>query len=127
MNIQIGVDMTPVEKIKGLFERDCEFVKTLFTPIEMQYAEGKRGKYEHLAARFAAKEAAIKAFSVVNSTKMLRVSDIEIQNHPITGKPLIHLSQEGEALNNQLGITSIDVSLSHTKWDAIATVVILMK
>ena len=65
MEIRQGIDITSVRRMKEAIGRHGRrFLDRIFTPGEQAYCESKRMKYEHYAARFAAKEAAMKAFEV---------------------------------------------------------------
>jgi holo-[acyl-carrier protein] synthase len=57
----IGIDIIEVERVKKLAEKNPRFLERIFTDREISYCVEKRNKYQHLAARFAAKEAFFKA------------------------------------------------------------------
>lgn len=124
MEIRQGIDMTSVRRIKQTIERRGRFfLDRVFTSAEQAYCESKRMKYEHYAARFAAKEAVIKALQIKkNSQPALR--DIEIRRKA-TGRPFIYLNQK---VRNALGLPrqcQIELSLSHERKFAIATVLLI--
>ena len=121
MKISCGTDIIEIERIKNAVEKyGGKFQTEIFTEKEIEYCESKKNqKYQHYAARFAAKEAIFKAIS----SKLGRnysFGDFEIINDE-TGKPEVHLQAE---INE---IESIDVSLSHCKEYAVASVVVLFK
>lgn len=123
MKVTTGVDMIEVSRIKKAIEElGRPFLKRIYTEREIEYCE-KSGqmKYQHYAARFAAKEAVFKALSgVLDGRKDSLWIDIEILNNE-KGRPEINL----EKLNKEKlkGLQSIDISISHLKDYAIASVV----
>ena len=94
---------------------------TLFTARELAYCLGKRRRDEHLAARFAAKEAVLKAFGTGLGQRM-RWTDVEIVVE-LSGRPRVSLHGEVAALAQRRGLTDLDVSLSHTAGLALAQAV----
>ena len=124
MKIKCGTDIIEIERIKESIESLGEkFLKKVFTENEIEYCESKRTqKYQHYAARFAAKEAVFKAISGSLTDKYaLGWTDYEILNDE-TGKPNIKIA--GIDLNN---IENIDLSISHCKQYAMATAVVIYK
>lgn len=124
MEIRCGTDIIEISRIKESIERvGKKFIDKIFTEDEIAYCETKgKQKYQHYAARFAAKEAAFKAVSSYLKDKYsLGWKDFEVISDP-NGRP--HLNIKG--LNVQ-DIESIDISLSHCKEYAIAMVTIIYK
>jgi holo-[acyl-carrier protein] synthase len=95
-------------------------VGTLFTEREQAYCLRKKRRYEHLAARFAAKEAVLKAFGTGLGQRM-QWTDVEVVNE-VMGRPRVHLHGEVAALAERRGLIELDISLSHTSEIAIAHV-----
>ena len=123
MEIKTGTDIIEISRIKKSIEdTDGKFIERVFTPKEIEYCEKKNTqKYQHYAARFAAKEAVFKAISCKLENKVeISWQDIEILNDN-TGRPYVKILNSN--LNN---ITNIDISLSHCKEYAIANVVIII-
>lgn len=124
MNINCGVDIIEINRIKENIEKMGEkFLNKVFTKKEIEYCESKKvQKYQHYAARFAAKEATFKAISQNISNKWdISWKDIEVINNE-QGKPKLNLK------NIEISkIESIDISISHCKLYAIANVTILNK
>ena len=124
MKIKCGTDIIEIDRIKDTIDEMGEkFLNRIFTKEEIRYCESKnKQKYEHYAARFAAKEAAFKALSF-NIQNKFSVSwqDIEVANNE-QGRPGINIKNIN--LNN---IESIDISLSHCKNYAVANVTVLVK
>ena len=108
----IGIDIIEVARVQSTIEKNPRFLSRVFTPQEIQYCEGKKNKYQHLAARFAAKEAFFKAIG-----KRVSWKDIGVINLP-SGKPQL------EIYKKELFLINIEISLSHLKEFAVAVVVI---
>jgi len=121
MKVSCGTDIIEIERIKDAIEKYAgKFKEDIFTDVEVEYCEKHNSqKFQHYAARFAAKEAIFKAISNKLSNNY-RWNDFEIVNNEI-GKPEVHLKTDIPE------IESIDVSLSHCKEYAIANVVVLFK
>jgi holo-[acyl-carrier protein] synthase len=111
----------PVERLQRLAVENPGVLETVFTARELRYCLGKRRQYEHLAARFAGKEAVLKAFGTGMGQRM-RWTDVEIVN-TVMGRPRVHLSGEVAAWAQRHDLADLDVSLSHTADLAIAQVV----
>ncbi len=123
MKILCGTDIIEISRIKDSIERlGNTFINTLFTPAEIKYCESKRNaKYYHYAGRFAAKEAIFKAVSPLLKDKF----DISWHNAEVindkNGNPKINfLDIEFKNIKN------IDISISHCKEYAVATVVAIV-
>lgn len=124
MKIKCGTDIIEIDRIKESIETlGKKFLKKVYTDNEIQYCESKKAqKYQHYAARFAAKEAAFKAISECLTDKFaLGWTDYEILNDE-TGKPNLKIT--GIDLSN---IENIDLSISHCKQYAVATAVVIYK
>ena len=122
MILGIGVDIIEVERMADKMGRSESFGEMLFSKNEIEYCESKTYKYEHYAARFAAKEAFYKALGSgwKNETAF---NEIEVTNDE-KGKPFIILLGQTSRLIEQMGIKSIHVSLSHIRAMAVAYVII---
>ena len=119
MKISCGTDIVEIERIKKSIENIGEkFINKIYTEKEIEYCESKKGqKYQHYAARFSAKEAIFKAISKkIDNT--LDWKSLEILND-LNGKPSVNLKYK---INE---IEDIDISISHCKDYAIATVVVI--
>lgn len=122
MKISCGTDIIEVSRIKKAIEKlDSKFLNEVYTRKEIEYCESKNAmKYEHYAARFAAKEAVYKAVSKFLENKYdLKWKDIEIQNDN-NGRPYVILNDTKIKENLE-----IDISLSHIKDYAISNCIIL--
>ncbi len=90
MVLGIGIDIIEIERIKESVEKfGNRFLNKIFTEVELQYSLSKKNKYQHLAARFAAKEAIAKALAT-GWSKGFRWKDIEIFNEK-SGMPNVKL------------------------------------
>ena len=124
MKISCGTDIIEIERIKdSIEETNNKFLNRVYTEKEIEYCESKKiQKYQHYAARFAAKEAVFKAISIKLENKYsICWKDIEIINDS-QGRPNVILQG-----NIQKNIEQIDISLSHCKEYATANVVVIWK
>lgn len=124
MKITCGTDIIEIERIKESIEQlKDKFLERIYTENEIKYCESKKEqKYQHYAARFAAKEAAFKALSWKLKDKYsVTWKDIEVMNNK-DGRPSLNIL--GIDLND---VESIDISLSHCKQYAVANVSVISK
>ncbi len=119
-----GVDLVEVERIKrSLDEHGERFVERCFTKAEADYCRRARPPrdIERFAARFAAKEAALKALGT-GWADGIAWTDVEVVLAP-SGAPSVRLAGKAEKLAQELGITEMLISLSHTSTNAMASVI----
>lgn len=118
----LGLDTIEVERVASKIARDGGFREMVFSRKEIDYCESKAKKYEHYAARFAAKEAFFKALGTgwLNGTAF---NEVEITNDA-KGKPLLGLLGGTAHTLAAMNIKQVSVSLTHTKTMASAVVVI---
>ena len=122
MIVGSGVDLAEVPRIRQAVERHGERFQTrVFTPAERAYVDGKKNRFERYAARFAAKEAAMKALGT-GWRHGVTWRDFEVANLP-SGRPALRLSGKAAEFAARLGVKSIALSLSHTNALAIAHVI----
>jgi holo-[acyl-carrier protein] synthase len=107
----IGTDIIEVEAVKKRLSEHKGLREDLFTDSEIAYCESKTKKVQHYAARFAAKEAFLKAMGTGLRDGM-KFHDIEITNNEL-GKPSISLHGKTQIIAAEQHITSIHVSLAH--------------
>lgn len=117
-SIRVGLDVLPVARMARLTRDNPGIQETIFTGLELRYCLGKRRSLEHLAARFAAKEAVLKALGSGLGQRM-RWTDVEIVSG-VLGRPVVRLHGEVEAFARKRGLVDLDVSLSHTSELAMA-------
>ena len=122
MILGLGTDIIEIESIRESIERSKRFVQRVFTDSEINYCEKKPNKYQHYAARFAAKEATMKAIKT-GWDKGIQWKQIEVIN-ATDGAPTIKTNGKTQEYLQEKGICNIQVSLSHSEQYAIAIVCI---
>lgn len=126
MHIKQGVDIVSVERLEEAARRHGErFLNRIFTPDERVYCESKRFKYEHYAARFAAKEAMMKAMEIRRKNR-LRFREIEVRRRP-TGKPEIFMGPESRSRFGLPEGVRIELSMAHERDYAVSFVVLTLE
>jgi holo-[acyl-carrier protein] synthase len=117
----IGIDIVDIARIRRLMERwQDRFLKRVFTDAELDYALGRHDPAEHLAARFAAKEATLKALGTGLSMG-IRWREMEVRRAR-GQRPTLALSGRTAALGKAQGIRRLHVSLTHDAGLAVAQV-----
>ncbi len=111
MVLGIGIDIIEIDRIKkSIDEFGNQFLNKVFTKTEIDYSISKKNKYQHFAARFAAKEAIYKALSS-DTDKVYSWQDIEIFNE-VNGLPIVKLFG---SLKDYLGKErGLRISMSHS-------------
>jgi holo-[acyl-carrier protein] synthase len=118
MELALGIDIVEIGRVKQVLERHAErFLRRVYTPAEVAFC---RGRVAELAARFAAKEAVMKALGT--GARGLAWREIEILPDG-RGKPLVYLYGAAKELGERIGLRGVDVSLTHDADLAIAAVV----
>jgi len=118
-----GVDLAEVARIQASVERYGDrFVQRIFTSGEIAYVERKANRFERYAARFAAKEAGMKA---IGTGWRLGVTwrDLEVANLP-GGRPILKLHGKAAEFAEALGARAIHLSMTHTAQMAMAVVIL---
>jgi holo-[acyl-carrier protein] synthase len=118
----IGIDIIEIIRVEKMVAKGRQYLEAIFTENEMNYCDAKARKYEHYAARFAAKEALLKALGT-GWRGGLAYSDIEII-HEESGKPEVVVRSEIRKFFNRNNIHKTSISLSHTKEIAIAVIIL---
>ena len=117
-----GVDLAEVPRIRASIERfGHRFIDRIYTPREIAYVERKANQYERFAARFAAKEAGMKAIGTGWRTGV-RWQDFEVANLP-SGRPTLNLHGVAREYAEKLGVKRISLSLTHTAEYGLAYVI----
>ena len=118
-----GIDLVEVPRIAAMLEEHgARFVERCFTEREQRFAEAARGRRsERYAARFACKEAVLKALGT-GWRSGIRWRDIEVERQP-SGQPCVVLSGRCAEIAGQMNISRWLVSLSHTAQNAMASVI----
>jgi len=123
MIVGTGIDIAEAERIAASIERfGRRFVERIFTPDEIRYCESKANKTERYAARFAAKEAGMKAIGT-GWSQGVRWQDIEVRRLP-GGRPTVVFHGRAGEFFTRLGAERAHLSLTHTKVMAMAVVIL---
>jgi len=123
MIVGTGIDITEVPRIAEVIERHgVRFLRRIFTEGEIEYCDSKANRMERYAARFAAKEAAMKALGT-GWNRGVRWRDVEVCREP-GGRPTIQFHGKAAEFAAKLGAKHTALSLSHTAQQAIAQVIL---
>jgi holo-[acyl-carrier protein] synthase len=123
MIVAIGIDIIEVARIREVLERTPRFRERVFTAAERAYCDSRgAAAAQHYAARFAAKEAALKAFQT-GWRGGISWQDVEISSLE-GGAPVLLFHGQVQELYISSGATATHLSLSHTSEHAIAQVVL---
>lgn len=116
--VEVGIDIIEIARVRGVLERHGDrFLNRVYTARERErYA----GRVQELAARFAAKEATMKALGT--GIRGVRWRDIEVLPNR-RGKPIIILHETALRRAHALGLNHFAISLTHSRGDAMAIVV----
>jgi holo-[acyl-carrier protein] synthase len=109
-----------IDRIERVIQRHPRFITRVFTPTEQAYCQTKLRPSVHLALRFAAKEALLKATGT--GFRGVKWTDIEVQRDDL-GKPSVVLSNSAQKMANEKGISHFQISLSFDHQNAVAVVV----
>lgn len=122
MIVGLGLDIAEIDRIEAAITRHgAAIIERLFTPREAAYCESHRNKFERYAARFAAKEAAMKALGT-GWRAGVRWRDIEVVREP-SGKPTLHLAGAAGQFAERLGVKNISLTITHSGNLALAEVI----
>ncbi len=117
-----GIDIVSVDRIDQMLRDHAQrFMDRCFTADEQAYCNPMQRRAEHFAARFAAKEALLKAMGK-GLTDGIEWTNIEIRRDP-SGQPSVHLAGRAAAVASDLRIERFFVSLSHTDSHAVASII----
>ena len=123
MILGLGIDLVDVPRIEAALARGERLVNRLFTPAEVAYCRGHREPARHFAARFAAKEAGMKALGTGWS------GGVGWRNFEVTldprGRPLLHVTGRAGEIARSLGATHALLSLAHD--GGLATAVVALE
>jgi holo-[acyl-carrier protein] synthase len=123
MIVGTGVDLAEVSRVRHMVERfGPRFVERIYTPAEIAYAERKANRFERFAARFAAKEAGMKAVGT-GWRHGVTWQDFEVTNLR-SGKPTLLLHGVAARVAEKLGVRNISLSLTHTAEYGMAHVIL---
>jgi holo-[acyl-carrier protein] synthase len=123
MIVGSGIDVVEVPRVAAAIERFGErFIRRVFTDGEILYCESKANRVERFAARFAAKEAGMKALGT-GWNHGVRWRDLEVRRQP-GGRPTLVFHGKAAEFATQLGVAHVALSLTHTTAEAIAQVIL---
>jgi holo-[acyl-carrier protein] synthase len=123
MIVGTGIDIAEVPRIQQSIERFGQrFLERVYTAGEMRYCDSKANRAERYAARFAAKEAAMKALGT-GWNHGVRWRDCEVVRLP-GGRPTIQFHGKAEEFAAKLGVKNAALSITHTKEQALAQVIL---
>ena len=123
MIVGTGIDLAEVPRIRASIERfGPKFIQRIYTPLEIAYVERKANRYERYAARFAAKEAGMKAIGT-GWRRGVRWQDFEVANLP-SGKPTLRFYGAAAEVARKLGVRNVSLSLTHTREAGMAHVIL---
>lgn len=123
MIVGTGIDITEVPRIRQSIERFGDrFLQRVFTAGEIRYCDSKANRFERYAARFAAKEAAMKALGT-GWNHGVRWRDCEVTRLP-GGRPTIAFHGKAGEFAAKLGVRNAALSLTHTSEQAIAQIIL---
>lgn len=122
----IGIDIVEIKRLERTSKKwGKAFLRKVYTERELGYSMNKRFPYQHLAARFAAKEAIFKALGEVEKD-FVGWKNIEILNDP-NGKPMVRWHGQAERTRKKRRIQGAVVSLSHSDHYAVASAMLIFK
>ena len=123
MVVGIGIDLAEVDRLEAAIAKFGErFLNRVYTEAERRYCESKPNKFERFAGRFAAKEAAMKAIGT-GWKRGVAWRDFEVMRAP-SGQPIIAFHGKAAEIAGELGVKKALVTISHSKANAIAQVLL---
>jgi holo-[acyl-carrier protein] synthase len=123
MVVGSGIDLCEVRRIEQAIARyGNKFLERIFTDGEIAYADRKANRAERYAARFAAKEAGMKALGT-GWTGGIAWRDFEVANLP-SGRPTLRFHGKAAQIAEKMGVRNVALSLTHTREQAMAVVIL---
>jgi holo-[acyl-carrier protein] synthase len=123
MIVGTGIDVIEVPRVAAAIERFGQrFLDRIFTENEIRYCDSKANRVERYAARFAAKEAGMKALGT-GWNHGVRWRDVEVRRQP-GGRPTIEFHGKAAEFASRMGVANVALSLTHTAAEAIAQVIL---
>ena len=121
----IGLDLADIDRVALLLLRHPERARArLFTDGERDYCDRRADPSRHFAARFAAKEAAYKALAGSEDARHIHWQEIEVANSPLDGRPALRFHGRAAKRAQELGVSVVHVTLTHSHLVAAAVVVL---
>jgi len=117
-----GIDLVDCERLgRSIARHGRRFLERIYTPAELAYCEGRKRCTEHLAGRFAVKEAVLKVLGT-GWRGGIAWTDIEVTNDSL-GRPEVTLSGKCRELADEMGLEEILVSITHVETMAMASAI----
>lgn len=123
MIVGIGVDLVKISRIEKAGSSHPGFLERVFTEREREYCGRQKYPAQHYAARFAAKEAILKAFGT-GMTSGMKWTDIEVL-HGEGGGPIVNIAGAAKDLADLKGVKQVLLSYSHDEGYAVAQAVLI--
>ena len=123
MIVGIGIDLVKIGRIEKAANGHPGFLERVFTAKEREYCDRQKYPAQHYAARFASKEAVLKAFGT-GSTAGMKWTDIEVL-HGEGGGPIVNISGAAKDLADLKGVKQVMLSYSHDEGYAVAQAVLV--
>jgi holo-[acyl-carrier protein] synthase len=121
--VGLGIDLAEVDRIRKAIERyGSRFINRIYTGTEITYVERKANRFERYAARFAAKEAGMKAIGT-GWKRGVRWKDFEVSNLP-SGRPTLQFHGVAAQIADRLGVRNVALSITHTAEQGMAIVIL---
>ena len=121
LSLRSGVDLIEIQRVRtAVVRHGYRFLARVYTPLELAQS---RGRFESLAGKFAAKEAAAKALGTGVWRNGIVWTDIEVHKNLATGEPTLLLHNAAAVRAAQIGLSAWSLSISHDRTHAIAFVV----
>lgn len=118
MVLGVGADIIEIDRVRRAVERNGRrFLERVYTRAEIEYCGAGKGQYASLAARFAAKEAVLKALG--SGLRECRWVEVEVGRHD-WGQPVVLLHGAAAGIAARKGVTEVLLSLSHSREHAVA-------
>lgn len=118
--MRIGIDIVDIDRMEAVVTRTPHFLERVFSRQELEYCFNKHNPYPSLAVRFAAKEAFRKLD--VDFSRGIKFQDVEVRIAE-GGRPELLVHDGALVKSKEIGICQWDVSLSHSRGQAIAAVI----
>jgi holo-[acyl-carrier protein] synthase len=120
--IGVGTDLVEVQRIRESAERfGVRFLNRIYTDVEQAYCNSKANRFERYAARFAAKEAGMKALGT-GWSRGVGWRDFQVVNAR-SGRPTLQLAGQAALIAAESGVTNISLSMTHTASEGFAIVI----
>lgn len=119
----VGVDLVEISRIKEILDKYYDrFLVKVYSSPEIEYCNDRAEPATHFAAKFAAKESFLKALGI-GLYMGVNLTDVEVI-HQLNGKPILRLHNSAKDMLIEIGISLINLSLSHTRTHACAVIIL---